>query len=284
VGSIAAAPHTLWVINYFGPISAEKRAANRVLMDFLDEGWAEKLGLRAHEAVWAVSHDRMGEFGLTPRHRIVFLVPGGRGVIFYATELYASEVVDYALSSGFDAGLRLGGSTIQFAFRSEDRNQIRQVIEQVSAGRVRLIDRGIVYSKLRAGPAGKWMNDHLGSAPPPTNGLVAYGPYIDLEPGQYRMSYQLELARPCGMSAGQLPIRLSVTANSGKTVLPMELNMLDLEFRDNRCRVEAVADFRVDNRAFSRAIEFPLWNEGPIPFFIEDIRLVRIEQEAGSPT
>jgi hypothetical protein len=80
------------------------------------------------------------------------------------------------VSSGFDGGLLLGRSSIQFAFRSEDRDRIRQAIEQANAGRVLGEERGIFYSGLRAGPAGKWIDDRLGSAPAPASGLVAYGP------------------------------------------------------------------------------------------------------------
>jgi hypothetical protein len=34
---------------------------------------------------------------------------------------------------------------------------------------------------------------------------------------------------------------------------------------------------------FGRAVEFPLWNEGPLAFLIEDITLVRVQEGVGSP-
>jgi hypothetical protein len=92
VATIVAAPHALWVIGHMSPESRHKRQATLVLMDFLDQGWADKLSLKADEGVSAVSPDKIGE--LTPGGGIR-LEPGGRGVIFYATELYAPRALGY---------------------------------------------------------------------------------------------------------------------------------------------------------------------------------------------
>ena len=277
--TVAAAPHALWVIGQMSPVSAQKRQAARVLMDFLDQGWADKLGLKATEAVAAVSPDHIGREDTLGGQAFT---AGGRGVVFYGTELYAPRALGYAVSSGFDGGFILG-SSIQFAFRSEDRDRIRQAIEQVNAGRVRVEERGIFYSSLRAGPAGKWTGDYLGAAPAPASGLVAYGPYIDLEAGQYRLSYRLKLAS-CGESARQqLRIRLGVTANVGKMLPPTQFSVQDVKFSDDGCNAHVGATFTVADSALGRSIEFPLWNEGPIAFLIEDITLVRVQEGAGSP-
>ena len=197
------------------PVSAQKRQAARVLMDFLDQGWADKLGLKATEA---------GGCGEPGQHW-----PGGyiRRASVYCRRTWCGFLWDRALCAPERWGSRLRaalmgasscGSSIYFAFRSEDRDRIRQAIEQVNAGRVRVEERGIFYSSLRAGPAGKWTGDYLGSAPAPASGLVAYGPYIDLEPGQYRLSYRVKLAT--AERGRRLRIRLGVTANFGKMLAP----------------------------------------------------------------
>jgi hypothetical protein len=224
--------------------------------------------------VAAVSPDRIGQEDTLGRP---LFAPGGRGVIFYATELNAPRALGFAVSSGFDESFRLGKSSIYFAFYGEDRDQIRQAVELVNGRRVRLEERGILYASLRAGPAGKWTDDHLGTGPAPASGLVAYGPYVDLEPGQYHMSYRLKLAN-CGQSSPQLRIRLGVTANFGKMLAPTQLSVGVVDFSDDGCNARAGATFTVADSASGRAIEFPLWNEGPIAFLIEDIALVRVHE------
>jgi hypothetical protein len=91
------------------------------------------------------------------------------------------------------------------------------------------------------------------------------------------VSYRLKLAN-CGQSARQLRIRLGVTANFGKMLAPTQLSVGVVDFSDDGCNARAGATFTVADSASGRAIEFPLWNEGPIAFLIEDIALVRVHE------
>jgi len=278
-GTMGAAPHALWVIGRMTPVGAETHQAIRVLMDFLDQGWADELGMRTTEGAAAVSPDTVGQQDTVGRRPVPF---GGAGLIFFTTEFHAPQALRFAMASGFDGSFRLGGSSIQFAFRSNDRERIRRAIEQANEGRVRVEERSTLYASLRAGPAGTWVGDRLLSAPKPIAGLVAYGPYVDLEPGHYRMTYRLRLV-DCQEPKQQLRIRLAVTADFGRTPSLTRFGVTEVDFPGDGCVAQAGTTFTVTERALGRAIEFPIWTEGAFPFWIEDISLIRDSSEGEPP-
>jgi hypothetical protein len=129
------------------------------------------------------------------------------------------------------------------------------------------------YKRLQPGEAGSWEADNTLCSRFGARGFVFFGGYVDLSPGDYRLS--LRLREPPATRVEETGLRLEILS------LPITLAMRQVTPQQLESGVLAI-DFAVSRaivrQLISLSIEARLWTEGRVPVVISDALLSAVQR------
>jgi len=200
--------------------------------------------------------------------------------LYYSSEIDAGSVIGFAIRNKLQNSLRFGQSNLHVAFDNESSDQISKALESVNVYALRFDDRRFLYQRLRVGNSGRLAAGEIGTGSPAIKGLVAFGPYIRLGEGEYRLSYRLALKDYDARDDKKiLKVRIEAIAGLGNIPIREKVFAGDqIDVSDPDHVVEFSLQFQLEEDMEPQTLEFRVWNLGSQEFTIQDIVLESIEE------
>jgi hypothetical protein len=192
-----------------------------------------------------------------------------RGVLFHAEGAYSQEFVQRLVDQGYERSLRFGRSSFFLATtNSPDGARLVQHLETLANG---LTEQSYLLRRMHNGAAGRarYMSTYI---EPQHDGLVLFGPYIRLKPGQYRVEYLLA-PEDCVAPAPGVRFEIAAQVDGGKSVVARtSIVQPPLE----NCNMRLDLEFSLSPEAASYSVELPLWRFGGGRFVIRNMHLRKV--------
>jgi hypothetical protein len=132
-------------------------------------------------------------------------------------------------------------------------DELARVLRAEAGGGITVFEQSYLFPRLMPGPFTEKLGPFLWTREP---GLIAYGPYISLSPGRYKVAYSVSGIDCTAPMASMLEV--AVTKNLQAVVVDRRKFALDASNKENDCTWTISFEFVVDSDD-GRSFEFPIW-------------------------
>jgi len=177
-----------------------------------------------------------------------------RAVGFNPQYLNANRLIKKLIDHGFQRSYRIGVSSFYVAVNpTVAGDELAQVLRAEAGGGITVFEQSYFFPRLMPGPFAENLGPFLWARKP---GLIAYGPYIPLSTGGYRVAYSVS-GIDCAAPMGSM-LEVAVTKNLQAVVLDRRKFALDALKMEIDCTWTISLEFVVDSED-DGLFEFPIW-------------------------